>query len=69
MIVTASSMRRDPYARRIERHARLFVVGGHPSGAEPDLDPTVREVVDGGELLGQDERVAIVVVEDEHSRR
>ncbi len=60
-------MRADPDPGRIVGDARLLVVGGHPSGAQPELDPALGEQVEGGDLLGQHDRVPVVVAEDQRS--
>ena len=43
----------------------LLVVGLHPSGAEAELEAALAQHVEGGRLLGQDDRVPVVVAEDE----
>ena len=42
-----------------------LVVARHPAGAEADLDPAPAQHVHRGQLLGQHDRVLVVVVEDE----
>ena len=46
---------------RVVGHAGLLVVRGHPPGPDAELEPTVRQQVEGGGLLGQYDRVAVVV--------
>ena len=60
-----SIMRGDACPGRIVSDARLLVVAGQPAGAQPELDPALGEEVEGGHLLGQDDRVPVVVVEDQ----
>src|SRR3546814_8821659 len=55
----------DTDPRGIHRDARLVVVAAHPAGAEAHLDPAAGEHVDRRQLLGEDDRVLVVVVEDE----
>ena len=53
----------DTHLRWIVGDARLLVVARHPARAEPELDPSAREDVDGGDLFRHDNRVLVVVVE------
>src|SRR3546814_12761153 len=55
----------DTDPRGIHRDARLVVVAAHPAGAEAHLDPAAGEHVDRSQLLGEDDRVLVVVVEAE----
>ena len=48
-------------------HARLLVVADHPAGAEADLEPTVGQHVHRGQLLGEHDRVLVVVVPHERA--
>ncbi len=57
----------DPDARRVLDDAGLLVVGGHPSRAESELDPALGDEVEGGDLLCEHHRVAVVVAEDERA--
>jgi hypothetical protein len=54
-----------PDARRVVGDARLGVVRLHPSGAEAHFEATFAQHIERGRLLGQDERVPVVVPEDE----
>ncbi len=58
---------RHPHTRLVVGEARLVVVGLHPPRAEAELDPALSGQVQGGDLLGQHDRMAVVVVEDERS--
>ena len=42
------------------------VVGGHPAGAETELEPAAGQHVEGGGLLGDHRRMLVVVAEHEH---
>ena len=53
----------DPDAGRVVGDARLLVVGGHPARPQAELHPALGEQVEGGDLLGQHDRVAVVVAE------
>ena len=55
------------HRRRLHRDARLLVVGRHPAGADAELEAAAGDDVEGGRLLGQDDRVAEVVVEHERA--
>jgi hypothetical protein len=52
-------------AQRPEGDAGLLVLEGVRAAADPDVEATVRDHVGGGDHLGQQRRVAEVVVEDE----
>ena len=56
-----------PHAGRVHRDARLVVVALHPAGADAHLEPAAGQHVDGGQLLGQHDRVLVVVVEHERT--
>src|SRR5205085_8512457 len=51
----------DPAA--VERDAGALVVAVEPSGAEADLDATIRNDVEGREFARENDRVAEIVVE------
>ena len=57
----------DPHAVALLRDAGLLVVGREPAGADPELDPSARQHVERGDLLGQHHRVLVVVVEHERA--
>ncbi len=57
----------DAHARAVVGDARSLVVGGHPAGAEPDLQPSVGQHVDRRQLLGQHDGVLVVVVPHERA--
>ena len=57
----------DPGPGGIVGDARLLVVGGHPARPQAELDAPFREQVEGGHLLGQDHRMAVVVAEDQRA--
>ena len=57
----------DANLGRVVGDARLLVVADHPAGTEADLDTTVGQHVHRGELLGEHDRVLVVVVEHERA--
>ena len=57
----------DAHAGRVVGDAGGVVVGAHPAGADADLQPAVGEHVHGGQLLGQHDRVLVVVVEHQRA--
>ena len=59
----------DSGRRRVVGNSRLLVVGNQPAGAEAELEPAVGEEVDGGRLLGEHDRMPVVVVEDKRPDR
>ena len=65
MICRPSSKRSTLHRRFVVGNAGRLVVGAHPSGAEPGLEPAVAQQVERRELLGEDDRMPVVVVEDE----
>ena len=69
MTAIASSSRAGPDGRRVEREPDLVVLGPVPAGADGDLEPAAAQDVERGEVLGEDGRVAQVVVEDEGAMR
>jgi hypothetical protein len=54
-----------PHPRWVVGDARLLVVGLHPSRAKTHFETALAQHVEGGRLLGQHERVPVVVSEDE----
>ena len=54
-----------PHPGRVIGEAGLLVVGLHPSGAQAHLEAAVAQHIEGGRLLGQDERIPVVVPEDQ----
>ena len=68
MTAMPSSMRLTRTPAAVHRDARLLVVACViQPGAEADLEPAAGEHVDGGQLLGQHDRVLVVVVEHERA--
>jgi hypothetical protein len=57
----------DADAGRVVRDARLLVVADLPAGAETDLEPSVGQDVERRQLLGEHDRVLVVVVEHERT--
>jgi hypothetical protein len=55
----------DAHRRGIHGDARLLVVRGQPAGAHPELEAAIGDHVERGRLLGQDDGVAEVVVQDQ----
>ncbi len=55
----------DPHAGPVELDPGLLVVGGHPAGAEAQLEAPVREQVERRHLAGEHDRVLVVVGKDE----
>src|SRR2546421_7899031 len=55
----------DPDGAGIVCDARAVVLRLVPAGANSDLEPSVAEPVQRGQLLGEDDRMAEVVVENE----
>ena len=53
----------DAHARPVHRDAESFVLGRHPPGAEAGLHSTLGEQIEGGELLGEHDRMVEVDVE------
>ena len=53
----------DADAGTIHRDAEAFVLGGHPAGAEADLETALGQQVERRHLLGQDDRLMEVDVE------
>ena len=51
----------------VEREAGLLVVGGHPARADAELEPAVGEQVDRRRLVGEHDRVLVVVAEHERA--
>ena len=51
----------------VEVDARPLVVGGHPPGAEAELEPAVAQHVDGRGLGGEHDRMLVVVAEHERA--
>ena len=43
----------DARRGRVVHDARLLVVGAHPTGADPELEPPVGQQVEGSHLLRQ----------------
>ena len=56
----------DPHLRWVVREPERLVVGLHPARAEPELEASFGEQVDGRGLLGGDRGVLVIVAEDEH---
>src|SRR5690348_10261746 len=52
-----------PYTGRIEREARLLVLGLRPACAQTQFKPPIREHIERGGLLRQDDRMAVIIVE------
>ena len=52
----------DSHARRVVVDAGLVVVGLHPASANAELHAALGEHVQGGDLLGKDDRMFVVVV-------
>ena len=57
----------DAHAVAFLRDAGLLVVRVHPSGSDAELDPSSREHVDRRHLLGEHDRMLVVVVEDQRA--
>ena len=55
----------DPDPGPVVGHARLVVIGLEPARPQAELEAAVAEEVEGGRLLGQHHRVAIVVAPDQ----
>ena len=55
----------DADTRRVVADAEALVVTVVPSGADAELEPAVRDDVDGGRLAREEQRIAEVVVEHE----
>ena len=55
----------DPRARAVETDTGRLVVGGGPTGADPELQAALRQQIEGRRLLGQHRRVAVVVAPHE----
>lgn len=51
----------DAHARPVVVHAHLLVVGEHPARPDTELEAAATELVEGGDLLGENTRMAIVV--------
>ena len=58
---------RDAHARLVERNAGGLVVGGHPTRADPELEPTVGEQVERRHLARAHNRMLVVVAEHERA--
>ncbi len=56
---------RHPDGRVVVGEPGLVVVAAHPARAQAQLEAALAQQVEGGRLLGQHERVAVVVAEDE----
>ena len=56
-----------PHPGRVVGDARLLVVGLHPSGAQAHFEAALAQHIERGRLLGQDERVPVVVPEDQRA--
>ena len=56
---------RHPHRRRLHRDPRMCIVGRQPAGTHAELEAAAAHHVEGGRLLGEDQRVPEVVVEDE----
>ena len=56
-----------PHPGRVIGEAGLLVVGLHPSGAQAHFEAALAQHIEGGRLLGQDERVPVVVPEDQRA--
>jgi hypothetical protein len=54
-----------PDAGCVVGDARFLVVGFHPSGAQAHFEATLAQHIERGRLLGEDERVPVVVPEDQ----
>src|SRR5262249_156242 len=52
---------------RREHDAELLVLRHEPSGAEPELEAPVRDVIDGHRLVGEEARMAERVGADQHA--
>ena len=57
----------DPPGRRVVGHPELAVVTRHPAGPESHLEAPAGQKVERGGFAGQDQRVAVVVGEDERT--
>lgn len=55
----------DPHLGRVVGDARLLVVGAHPTGTETQLEAPPAQQVERRGLLGQHDRMAVVVPEDQ----
>ena len=55
------------HRRRVHRDPRLLVVGRHPAGTEPELETALRDDVECRRLLGHEDGMPEVVVEDERA--
>jgi hypothetical protein len=53
----------DPHSRPVHRDPEPLVLGGHPPGAQPNLDPPTRQHVQRREFLGQHHRMVVVNAE------
>ena len=53
-----------PHPGRVIGEAGFLVVGLHPSGAQAHFEAALAQHIEGGRLLGQDERIPVVVPED-----
>ena len=65
MTATASVSRATARPDRVERQADRVVLGLVPAGADRDVEPAAGQDVERREVLGEDRRVAQVVVVDE----
>ena len=51
----------DTNAGSIERNAGLFVIGGHPTGTDTELETTTTQQVDSRCFLSENHWVAVVI--------
>ncbi len=58
---------RDAHARAIELHPGLFVVGRHPSCADAELEPAVRQQIERRGLTREHDGMLVVVAEHERA--
>jgi hypothetical protein len=54
---------RHAHAGRVHRHSPRVVVGPQPTGADADVEPSVAQEIERGELLGEHHRMAVVVAQ------